>query len=178
MPSQLGTIIVLENLIDGNCTFPYFYRYPKKQKKMKRYLLLLLLAVIFFSATTTLSENSLKHDGVYVGKIEFKQERGSLIEYHYIVFKGDGKAETFIMSSNNINDVKEKIKNSNSNFQGEYRVHENNVVYRSVNKNKTDSINSFIFYSGKINENGSISLEAMFANNSKINTTFNFQPLK
>jgi len=54
---------------------------------MKQYLMLLLLAVLFFSATMIKSDNTLHTDGVYMGKIEITQERGSITEYHYIAFK-------------------------------------------------------------------------------------------
>jgi len=144
---------------------------------MKNYLLLLLSGILFFSATIKNDGGTIKQDGVYMGKIELKQERGSLVEYHYIVFKANGKAETFVTSSNDFNAVKEKIKNNNYDYQGEYRIYENSLTYRSINKD-AKAANGSTLYIGNINNDGSITLETTFANNSKVSSTFSYLSLK
>lgn len=149
---------------------------------MKAYLILLCSTLLFFSASYKSSENTLRSNGVYVGKIDITQQRGTISEYHYIVFKADGKANTYVLNSPDIDKVSAMIKNNEAaSYSGEYRVHEGNITYRSNNsigKEEKPSTPLFIFYKGKINENGSITLEAMFNDNSKSSATFDFQSLK
>jgi hypothetical protein len=143
---------------------------------MKHYLILFCAAILFFSAAQK-STATVREDGVYLGEIEIKQERGALIEYHYIVFKTDGKADTYVMATKDIDAVAKNIKNNTPNYSGEYRINESDITYRSSNKD-AKSTNSFTFYKGKINENGTITLEAMFADNTKSTANFEFQNLK
>ena len=146
---------------------------------MKHILILFFSALLFFSATNKKHSATVRQDGVYVGKMEITQSRGSLIEYHYISFKVDGKADTYIMSTADLVKVSEKIKNNvAADYSGEYRINEHDITYRLTNKTAAAENNSFTFYKGKINENGSISLEANFADNTKSTATFEFQNFK
>lgn len=149
---------------------------------MKQYLMLLLSAVLFFSAAMIKSDNTLHTDGVYMGKIEITQERGSITEYHYIAFKADGKANTYILNSPDIDKVSALLKNNTiGDFSGEYRIYGNEITYRSNNsigKTEKPAKPMATFYKGKINENGSLSLEATFEGNTKSSATFEFQSLK
>ncbi len=143
-----------------------------------RNFLILFCAVLFFSFATAQQNTTLpKLNGVYFGKIQTEQKT----EYHYIVFKSEGKASTYVLSSADINKVSHLIKNNTpSDFAGEYRMENSNIIYRSNNsigKNEKPAIALSTFYKGLINADGSIALEVTF-NNSKDSTVFTFQNLK
>ena len=144
-----------------------------------RNFLILFCAALFFSFSSALQNATLpKFDGVYFGKIQTEQKT----EYHYIVFKGEGKASTYILNSHDINKVADLIKNNiPADFAGEYRMENSNIIYRSNNsigKSEKPSVALSTYYKGQINADGSITLEAVFSSKNKGRTVFTFQHLK
>lgn len=142
-------------------------------------LLILFCAALFFSFSSVQQNTALhEYDGVYFGKVQTELKT----EYHYIVFKSEGKASTYVLNSADISKVSALIKNNTpGDFEGEYRIENNNIIYRSNNsigKSEKPAVALSTFYKGLINADGSIALEVMFNNNTKGSTVFTFQNLK
>ncbi len=149
---------------------------------MKNLIGLILIAFVSMSATWSNGVVVVRTDGLYSSKVINNNDSSKTTEYHFIKFSADGKAKTYILPTNDAAKAASLAQSSaQPNFAGEYRIHENNVVYRSnnsIDKTTAPRINLFTLYNGTLEQNGTINFTLNFTNGSSNTATFEFQPFK